>query len=265
MTNVADVWEVGGAYESFIGRWSRHVAPAFLKWLGVPPGRTWLDVGCGTGILTQTILDIARPERVTGLDQAPGFISFAKSSVTDPRAEFIVGSATSLTPTPRSFDAIVSGLVLNFIPDHDTAVAGLQRVTTPGGIIAAYVWDYADKMEILRHFWDAAIQIDSHASILDEGERFPICNLQKLNTLFEEQGLAGVEARAFDIRAHFPDFQDYWSPFLMGQGPAPSYVASLNPDRREALKEAVLSRLPIASDGSIDLVARAFAVKGRRR
>jgi SAM-dependent methyltransferase len=262
--NVADVWEVGGAYDAFMGRWSRIVAREFLRWLGVHAHGKWLDVGCGTGVLAQTILDEAAPVSVTGLDQAPGFISFARTKINDPRAGFIVGAATALNLEPNMYDAAVMGLVLNFVPDPDEAIAGLKQVIRPGGVLAAYVWDYAGTMQILRHFWDAAVQLDADAVPLDEGARFPICSPENLNALFEKQGLANVGVRTIDVGAHFADFQDYWSPFLMGQGPAPGYVASLTIERQARLRDMVRSHLPVAPDGSIDLVARAFAVKGEK-
>jgi SAM-dependent methyltransferase len=264
-SNVPDVWEVGGAYESFIGRWSVYVAREFLSWLPVPAGRMWLDVGCGTGVLTQTILNAADPGKVTALDQAPGFVSFARQKVADKRAEFAVGSALALSAEANTFDAAVSGLVLNFLPDYAAAISEFRRVTRPGGIVAAYVWDYAGKMEILRHFWDAVVELDRNAVSLDEGRRFPICNQEELRRLFLAGGLHGVETRHIDITAHFADFQDFWSPFLLGQGPAPSYVASLGNDQRNALREAVRSRLPVSKSGTIGLVARAFAVRGTKR
>jgi len=262
--NVNDVWEVGGAYESFIGRWSRPVAAEFLGWLAIPAGRTWLDVGCGTGVLTQSILNLASPANVRGIDQAPGFISFAKNQVRDPRAVFAVGSADALSVTSDTYDVVVSGLLLNFLPDSDLAISELKRVTKPGGVVAAYVWDYADKMEVLRNFWDAAAMFDSRAARLDEGTRFPICHPEKLRNLFIDQGLSGVEVRPIDAPAHFPDFQDYWSPFLLGQGPGPSYVASLDEDQRSDLRERVRARLPISAEGTIDLIARAWAVRGKK-
>jgi len=259
---VKDVWEIGAAYESFMGRWSRLAAVEFLQWLSVPTGSTWLDVGCGTGILTQAILDFADPVSVTGIDQASGFISFAGNHIRDTRARFEVGSAESLNSGANTYDAVVSGLVLNFVPNVDRAVLEMRRVTKPGGVVAAYVWDYADKMGLLRHFWDAAVALDSQAAMLDEGKRFLLCDPERLRNLFVAQGLNDVDVRSIDVQTHCVDFQDYWSPFLSGQGPAPSYVASLNNDQRADLRERVRARLPISAHGTIDLIARAWAVKG---
>jgi hypothetical protein len=131
-------------------------------------------------------------------------------------------------------------------------------------VVAAYVWDYAGRMELIRQFWDAAAALDPAAAGLDEGRRFPLCRPGPLAALFAGAGLAGVATRPIDVPTRFADFDDYWSPFLGGQGPAPGYAMSLDPQRRSALREALRARLPAAADGSIALTARAWAVKGVR-
>jgi len=161
-----------------------------------------------------------------------------------------------------TYDAVVSGLVLNFIPNADQAVSEMRRATNHGGVIAAYVWDYAGRMQLLRHFWDAAVVLDSHAAVLDEGRRFPLCSPELLRDLFIGQGLRSVDVESIDIRTHFDDFQDFWTPFLSGQGPAPSYVATLNTEQRSLLRELIRSALPVSPQGAIDLKARAWAVRG---
>lgn len=260
--NVNDVWEIGGAYESFMGRWSRLVAVEFLQWLSVPAGSSWLDVGCGTGMLSRTILGSADPVKVRGIDQAAGFVSFAENRTRDPRAAFEVGVVEPRKLGSNTYDAVVSGLVLNFFSNGDQAVAEMRRVTNPGGVVAAYVWDYAHKMQLLRYFWDAATALNSEAALLDEGKRFPLCNPERLRDLFIAQGLNNVDVRSIDVQTHFVDFQDYWTPFLSGQGPAPSYVASLASEQQSDLREQIRARLPLSADGTIDLVARAWAVRG---
>ena len=267
MTNPShnkDVWASGAAYEPYVGRWSRLVAHRFLNWLAIPPGNRWLDVGCGTGALSQTILDVAAPGEVIGIDPSDNFIAFARDHVTHQSASFIVADAQALPFESGAFDAVVSGLMLNFVPHPELAVAELARVTRHSGTTAAYVWDYADQMQMIRYFWDAAITLDAAAINLDEGKRFPICQSEPLVQLFRAAGLQNVEASALDIPTHFRDFDDYWSPFLGGQGPAPGYAISLSKERREILKERIRSTLPISTDGSIRLIARAWAVRGVR-
>jgi SAM-dependent methyltransferase len=258
----ADVWAIGAAYEPFVGRWSRLVARQFLAWLEIRPERRWLDVGCGTGILSRTILEVAAPREVVGVDPAEGFLTYARGEISDARAHFESGDARNLPFEAEAFDAVVSGLVLNFVADPAQGLREMTRVTRTSGTLAAYVWDYADQMQMLRYFWDAAGALDPTAVELDEGRRFPMCQPEALEALFNSAGLQGVAVRALEVATTFSDFDDYWSPFLGGQGPAPSYVMSLDEDRRQALRERLRTRLPVAADGSIPLAARAWAVRG---
>lgn len=258
----ADVWASGAAYEPYVGRWSRLVAREFLGWLAVPPARRWLDVGCGTGALTGTILELAAPGQVTGVDASDGYVAYARAQVRDPRAQFRTGDAQALPEPSATYDAAVSGLVLNFVPEPARAVTEMDRVTRGGGTVAAYVWDYAGQMQLMRHFWDAAVALDPAARELDEGVRFPLCRPDSLTALFQDAGLAAVAVRAIDVPTVFRDFDDYWSPFLGGQAPAPGYAMSLTEDRRAALRERIRAGLPIRPDGSIHLMARAWAVRG---
>ncbi len=262
--NKSETWASGDAYEPYVGRWSRLVAREFLDWLAVPPGSHWLDVGCGTGALTEVILQQAQPAAVTGIDPAEGFIAYAKEHVQDGRASFRVGDAMSLPFGDEMFRAVVSGLALHFIPSHDVGLAEMVRVATPGGIVAAYVWDYAGQMQMIRLFWDAAVELDQAVADKDQARRFPICQPEPLTKLFKSAGLTGVEVRAIDVTTHFRDFDDYWLPFLGGQGPAPGYVASLTEEKIAALRERIRSRLPVEPDGSISLLARAWAVRGTK-
>jgi len=260
----ADVWASGDAYEPYVGRWSRLVASEFLAWLAVAPGRQWLDVGCGTGALTQTILAAANPAAVTGIDPSAGFLAFARRRVTDQRAEFRVADAQALLVPAASFDAVVSGLVLNFVPKPELAAAELARVARPQGVVAAYVWDYAGEMQMMRRFWDAAVALDPAARPLDEGVRFPLCKPEPLAQIFGAAGLRDVAVRAIDVPTVFRDFDDYWTPFLGGQAPAPGYNMSVSEEQRSALRERLRASLSSADDGSIRLIARAWAVRGLR-
>jgi SAM-dependent methyltransferase len=258
------VWEVGSAYERYMGRWSRLVAREFLARLGVGGG-VWLDVGCGTGTLSQTVLTAVNPVALVGVDASLGFVAHARERLDDRRARFVVADARRLPLAGGRFDAVVSGLVLNFVPDPAEAVAEMTRVTRTGGRVAAYVWDYAGRMELIRRFWDAAAAIDPAAVELDEGGRFGLCKPEPLARLFQEAGLAEVDVHAVEVPTRFRDFDDYWLPFLGGQGPAPAYAMSLDEVRRAELREELRSRLPVAGDGSVSLVAQAWAVSGSVR
>ena len=258
-----DAWSAGALYEPYVGRWSRLVARELLKWLSIPVQKDWLDVGCGTGALSKIIFEHGLPKAIKGIDSSAEFVRYAKVQVDSERVTFEVGDAQALPIDSASFDVVVSGLVLNFVPEPRRAVAELARVARPGGAVAAYVWDYAEKMELMRYFWDAAVLLDPTALEFDEGRRFPICQPSPLAELFKNAGLQEVKVRPIDIPTHFRDFDDYWSPFLGGQGPAPGYAMSLSEERREALRKRIRSNLPIAKGGSIPLMARVWAVRGR--
>ncbi len=259
-----EAWNDGEAYERYVGRWSSLVAREFIGWLAVPTGARWLDVGCGTGALSRTILDLAEPSAVLGVDPAEPYVAAARERTADPRAKFQVGDARALPVNEGTFDAVVSGLVLNFVPaaDQRLVVERMSRAARDDGVVAAYVWDYADGMRMMRFFWDAAIDLDPADGAVDEQRRFPICQPEPLAALFRAAGLGGVEVRAIEVPTVFRDFEDYWSPFLGGQGAAPHYLMSLGEDRRADMAEHIRARLPFASDGSIQLTARAWAVRG---
>jgi SAM-dependent methyltransferase len=257
----SEVWAQGSTYEPYVGRWSRLLAREFIAWLGAAPGRRWLDVGCGTGALTGAILDAAQPAEVVGIDLSPAYVAYARERFGS-SARFEIGDAQALPAASESFDIAVSGLALNFVPEPARAVSEMARVVPPGGVVAVYVWDYAGRMEMMRHFWDAAVALNPSAAPLDEGVRFPLCNPDSLASLWRDARLDQVEVRAIDASTHFTDFDDFWSPFLGGQGPAPGYLMSLPEGQRALLRNRIKDALPIAADGSIDLVARAWAIRG---
>lgn len=252
-------WASGDAYEPYVGRWSRLVATEFVAWLGVPPGREWVDVGCGTGALTSRILRDAGPARVTGVEPSAAFAEYARAHVTDPRAEFHVAGAEALPLPDDSADVLVSGLVLNFVPDQPAALAEFRRVVRPGGTVAAYVWDYAEGMRLMRHFWDVAGELDPAVAAVDEATLFPVCSPDGLRALFAD--LADVEVTDVTVPTVFRDFDDYWVPFTRGGAPAPAYLASLDLERQASLRDALRARLPVRDDGTIPLTARAWAVR----
>ena len=257
-----DTWDTGDPYEQYVGRWSRLVANEFLAWLDLPPSLRWLEVGCGTGALTAAISEQCRPARLIGIDPSEGFLAKARVRL-EGKATFRVANATDIPVQDAEADVVVSGLVLNFVPDTALGLAEMRRAAVPGGAIAGYVWDYAGKMELMRHFWDAAVDLDPAVRELDEGVRFPLCRPEALENAFRDAILEEIQVVAIDVPTRFRDFDDYWTPFLGGQGPAPSYAMSLDDASRNRLRDRIRARLPTQSDGSIPLVARAWAVRSR--
>lgn len=260
--SMEDSWQSADSYEYYMGRWSRLVARSFLDWLSPCFGLRWLDVGCGSGALSETITNNYKPAELTAVDQSEEFVKMLQERLGS-KADCRVGNAVALPLEDSSVDVTVSGLVLNFIPNPEKALAEMRRVTSKEGIVAVYVWDYAGKMDFLNYFWDAAVKLDSKALNLHEGKRFPGSYSKILKNLFENAGFKKTEIAPMEINTYFRDFDDFWKPFLGGQGPAPTYVQSLDESERNKLREALYDRLPIQTNGSIPLSTRAWAVKGQ--
>jgi SAM-dependent methyltransferase len=257
----AGIWDRGHHYEAYVGRWSRKVAAGFLAWLRVPAGRRWVDVGCGTGALCEAILDRCSPASVIGVEPSEDFLRVAEEGLGG-RAMLRRGIATDIPLEGSAVDVVVSGLVLNFVPDQRAALVEMGRVAGGGGTVAAYVWDYAGRMEFMRIFWDTARELNPEAEREDEGVRFPGCHPSALAELFVGAGLREIAVTELDIPTRFASFEDFWLPFLGGQGPAPGYVVSLDETARARLRDRLRERLPTAADGSVSLTARAWAIRG---
>ena len=257
-----DAWKSGNPYEFFMGRWSTLVAHSFVDWLSPSPGCRWLDVGCGSGALSEAIIKHHQPESLTAIDQSEGFVKTTQNRL-GKTALCKVGDALALPLDDNSVGFAVSGLVLNFIPEPEKALAEMRRVTVNGGTVAVYVWDYAGTMEFLNTFWDVAIALNPGAANLHEGKRFPESNAQGLGKHFERAGFSKTSSAPIQIDTFFKSFEDYWQPFLGGQGPAPTYVLSLADRDQEALEAKLRNRLPIQNDGSINMIAQAWAMRGQ--
>ena len=185
-----------------------------------------------------------------GRDPSAAFVEYARASIGDARARFETGAAEELPFEDGTFDVVVSGLVLNFVPDPAAAVREMSRVSAPAGVIASYVWDYSGEMQPLRYFWDAVLAVVPQAAELDEVQRFALCKPDSLTRLFTDAGLEDVAVQAIDSRTYLRDFEDYWSPFLAGRGAAPAFLMSLPEQDRVAVEQALRSRLPRNADGS---------------
>lgn len=247
-----------------MGRWSRLLADEFLNWLSLPSNLRWLDVCCGSGVLTEAVVQRFAPARVVGIDASPQQIEFASAHRAHSSVAFETADAMRLPFAEASFDVVVCGLGLNFIPEPARALDEMRRVTVAEGVIAAYVWDYAEGARFLRQFWDAAAAVDPEARVYDQAQRFPMCNPDALRELFQRSGLRQVEVRGLDVTTQFESFDEYWQPLLTGQGSAPSYLATRDEVTTSAIREQLRASLPRAGDGAIELPARAWAVCGRR-
>lgn len=259
-----DKWTSGSAYEVWMGRWSRLLAHEFLSWLSLPAHAHWLDVCCGSGIVSQAIAEACSPVTVVGVDASPGQVAFAREQNTQPNLTFTVADAVALPFENECFDVAVCCLGLNFIPQPDQALREMRRVTRGGGTVAAYVWDYAQGARFLREFWDAATAVDPEAAVFDQARRFPLCAPHALRRIFETVKLEQVVLTSLNIVTRFTSFDDYWRPFSSGQGSAPNYLATRDDRTRSAIRERLRTSLPADADGAIALPARAWAVRGQR-
>lgn len=256
--------ELALQYDALMGRWSRAMASRFMTWLGPLAHQRWLDVGCGTGALTEAILKHAAPSVVWAVDAEPQYIQQARYAIRDRRCRFLVGDALHLPADIADVDLTVSGLFLNLIPNPAAGLAEMLRVTRVGGRVAAYLWDFARGMQFVRYFWDAAVELDRCAESLDQGRRYPLCHPDRLRELFVAGGLGFVDLQALEIPTVFRSFDDYWMPVELGHGRASEYFATLAPQERARLRERIESRLPARPDGSIPLSARAWVIAGQR-
>lgn len=247
-----------------MGRSSALVARRFVEWARIPKGGEILDVGCGTGALSRALVKHGVTS-VVGIDPSVSYIEYARSHVhSEGNLRFETGDAMSLPFSTACFDAVVSGLVLNFISNPSKGVAEMVRVTKKGGAVAAYVWDYQEKMGLTQRFWEAAKSVDSGSRSLDEGHRFQLCRPENLRRLFLGEGMNDVTNGSIELKMVFRDFDEYWSPFLGGQGPMGFYLAGLSDAKREQMRKLLQRTLTVGGDGRILLESRALTVRGSK-
>jgi SAM-dependent methyltransferase len=263
MPSAQNIFAESDAYERFMGRWSRRLAPLLVDFAAIGEKDVVLDVGSGTGALAFAIAEARPAARVTGIDPSSAYVQYAQQRASGDRLQFTVGDGQKMTFPDASFDTAVSLLVMNFIPDPAKAVREMTRVTRRGGVVAAAVWDYGDGMQMLRVFWDEAVALDPAVAKRDE-RHMPLCRRGELAALWRANGLQQVEEEPITIELTFTSFDDYWQPFLGGQGPAGAYVRSLPEPQRAALENRLRQRLlATRPDRPFTLPARAWAVKGR--
>jgi SAM-dependent methyltransferase len=259
-----DRWTSGSHYDQWMGRWSRLLAQEFIKWLDLPAGLRWIDVCCGSGVITEAIVESNAPATVAGVDVSPEQIDFARQHRALPNVTFKTADAMALPFPDATFDVAVCGLGLNYIPNPGRGLEEFCRVLRPGGTVAVYLWDYVRGARFLREFWDAATAIDPEAASLDQALRFPICTEDGLRSIFEQAKLEELSLTALDIVTRFTGFDDYWEPLLTGQGSAPNYLATRDKKVQAAIREHLRATLQANAQGAIELPARAWAIRGRR-
>jgi SAM-dependent methyltransferase len=248
------------AYDRFIGRYGPDLAAELIAFAGIEPGWRALDVGCGPGALLTTLAERLGASNVSGADPSEPFAEACRARVQG--AEVVVAAAESLPFPDDAFDAALSQLVVNFMSDAHAGVREMTRVTRPGGVVASCVWDYAGEMTLLRAFWDAAREVDpEHGSAADEGVVMRWCGDGELEELWNAAGLDDVRFGSLIARASYADFEDLWAPLPTGVGPAGAFSASLDEERRAALRDAFRRRLGV-DEGPFELTARAWAVAG---
>lgn len=242
----------GDAYDFFMGRWSRQLAPALAETAGIAAGHRVLDVGCGPGALTGVLVDLVGPASVAACDPSEPFV--AACAERHPGIDVRQAGAEHLPWPDRAFDAVLAQLVLNFVSDRTAAAAEMSRVLRPGGTVAVAVWDYAEGMELLRHFWDAARVIRDDAP--DEAHPTALGGAGELGDFLRVAGFDSVAEGTLRVAATYADADEVWRGFLGGVGPAGAWCLSLPDDERGALRQEFLGRLPGGGPVTLTAVAR---------
>lgn len=252
-------------YEMQMGRWSRRLAVEFLDFVGIADGERVLDVGCGTGSLASAVANRTCRSQIHGLDLATPYIEHAAATHRDPRLRFSVGDARALVFPDHAFDRVLSLLALHFVPTPLDAIAEMYRVARPGAVVGAAVWDLRGGMVAGRLFFDTAAALDPDANA-HRARNFtrPLTRPGELAMAWRTAGLVDVVETTLAIRMEYLGFDDYWSPYDGLDGPAAAYVATLTPEKRTVLKDAVRrAYLDGEKDGPRSFVAVAWAVKGQ--
>lgn len=251
-------------YERLMGRWSRRLAIPFIEHAGIADGESVLEAGCGTGSLTFALGRAARLAKLTAIDYADVYVAAVRARNEAVDVSIEQGDVCDLHFDDASFDRTLSLLVLHFVTQPERAVAEMRRVTRPGGTVAAAVWDAAGGMPSQRMFWDIAAMLDESA-LVARAKAFsrPGVRAGDLAALWREAGLVDIDDRSLFIRMDYASFDDYWSPFLGGEGGPAAFLSTLDARHRDTLEEHVRSAyLAGAGDGPRSFVAAAWSCRG---
>jgi SAM-dependent methyltransferase len=259
MSDASQLFTDGAAYERLMGRWSQRAGMIFLDWLGVPAGLRWLDVGCGNGAFTETLIARCAPAAVKGLDPSEGQLAYARTRPGAKLAEFQLGDAQALPFPDGSFDIAIMALVVAFLPDPAKAVAEMARVVRPGGWVATYMWDAtaggappAPVSAAARSLGMAPPSAPNPAATTRDA----------MLAMWQAAGLTAIDTRVIRIPVTFANFDDFWESHS-GVGPPGKFIEALSPEARAQLRARLQEQLPIAADGRITYQATANAVQGR--
>lgn len=240
----------GDAYDAFMGRYARPLAVAFADEAGVLAGQRALDVGCGPGALTGVLADRLGSGSVAAFDPSASFVDACASR--HPGVDVRLGDAESIPFDDAAFDLVLGQLVLHFFADPVAAGAEVRRVARPGATVGACVWDFSEGMELLRFFWDAALELDTHAP--DEARTMRFGREGEITAWLSEAGLVDTRETTLAVGASYADFDELWSSLLHGVGPAGSYCMGLDEDSRARLRGGLFQRVGQPS-GSFSLRA----------
>jgi len=254
----------GDGYELQMGRWSRLLAEPFLDFSGFADGEQVLDVGCGTGSLTFALAARTKTKNICGLDFSPEYINYASRRNSDARLEFRVGDACALPFADRSFDRVLSLLMLHFVPQPDRAIAEMRRVARPHATVAATVWDARGGYVANRILFDTAAMLDLVANERRaRNYTRPMTRPGELARAWRRAGFENVHDGTLTIRMEFASFADYWAPCVGKDGPTAEYVNTLSVDDRQRLRDAVeRAYLDGEQDGIRSYAASAWVVRG---
>ncbi len=247
----------GAAYDAYMGRYSRLLADPFADEVGVARGHTALDVGCGPGALTGVLVERLGADAVFACDPSAPFV--AECVARHPGVDVRLGRAEAPPFEDCRFDVALAQLVLHFVSDPEQAAGEMRRVVRPGGIVAACVWDFAQGMEMMRHFWDAALTLDPNAPDVARTLRFG--RQGEIVELFEHAGLEHVVETTLHVSTRYDSFDEFWSGFLTGIGPSGVYCIGLSDEQRSALRHELFRRVG-SPGGSFTLGAMARSAKG---